>query len=73
MVNHRQFLLTSALLGSGLIATNSILKSKTNQSSALGIITSDKMCPQIPYGVASGDISAEGRAVIWSRIDSSNF
>ncbi|NEP83331.1 MAG: alkaline phosphatase, partial [Okeania sp. SIO3B3] len=37
--------------------------------SAPGIIISDKMRPQIPYGVASGDISGGGRAVIWSRSD----
>ncbi len=69
MLNRRQFLLTSALVGSGFITIKLILKSKTEQLSAPGIITSDKMRPQIPYGVASGDISAEGRAVIWSRSD----
>jgi len=64
MLNRRRFLLTSGLVGSGLIATYSILKSKTNPRSAPGIITSEKMRPQIPYGVASGDISAEGTAVM---------
>ena len=68
MLNRRRFLVTSGLVGSGLIATYSILKSKTNPRSAPGIITSEKMRPQIPYGVASGDISAEG-TVIWSRSD----
>ncbi|NER04844.1 MAG: alkaline phosphatase, partial [Okeania sp. SIO3C4] len=69
MFNRRKFILSSALIGGGLITTNLILKSKTEQLSAPGIIISDKMRPQIPYGVASGDISGGGRAVIWSRSD----
>lgn len=69
MVNRRQFILASAFVGSGLIASNSILKSETETLSAPGVIISDKMRPQIPYGVASGDISSAGRAVIWSRSD----
>ncbi|NES69600.1 MAG: hypothetical protein F6K24_32460 [Okeania sp. SIO2D1] len=69
MFNRRKFILSSALIGGGLITTNLIARSKIEQLSAPGIITSEKMRPQIPYGVASGDISGEGRAVIWSRSD----
>lgn len=35
---------------------------------APAIVTSEKMRPQMPFGIASGDV-AEGRAVIWSRSD----
>ncbi|MEM1171174.1 MAG: hypothetical protein AAGJ08_19360 [Cyanobacteria bacterium P01_H01_bin.35] len=73
MVNRRQFILTSALVGSGFITSNLILQSKTEQLSKPGIITLDKMRPQISYGVASEDISARRRVVIGSRIESINF
>lgn len=65
-LNRRQFLLNSAMTGSGIIATNFLAKSGFAQ--APGIITSDKERPSIPYGVASGDIDGN-RAVIWSRSD----
>ena len=35
---------------------------------APAIVTSDRMRPQMPFGIASGDVS-EGRAVVWSRSD----
>ena len=66
-LNRRQFLLSSALMGGGIIATNLISTSKVfGQGPA--IITSDKMRPNIPYGVASGDIT-KNNVVIWSRSD----
>ena len=66
-LNRRQFLLSSALMGGGIIATDLISTSKVfGQGPA--IITSDKMRPNIPYGVASGDIT-NNSVVIWSRSD----
>ncbi|MFH7025479.1 MAG: alkaline phosphatase D family protein [Heteroscytonema crispum UTEX LB 1556] len=67
-LNRRQFLLTSALTGGEIIATNFFAKSGFAQPPA--IITSDKMRPAIPYGVASGDINGNS-AVIWSKSDRS--
>ena len=67
-VNRRQFLLGSALTGGGLIATEIASKSLLAKAVTPGIVTSDKMRPTIPYGVASGDITNTG-AVIWSRSD----
>ncbi|MCA1991925.1 MAG: alkaline phosphatase D family protein [Coleofasciculus sp. S288] len=67
-VTRRRFILGSAATGGSIIAADLLSKSGLAQGSALGIITSDRMRPQIPYGVASGDISG-GRAVIWSRTD----
>lgn len=65
-VTRRKFLLSSVLTGSGIIAAD--LLSKSGLAQAPGIITSEKMRPQIPYGVASGDINGNS-AVIWSRCD----
>jgi alkaline phosphatase D len=65
-LSRRKFLLGSALTGGGIIASN--LVSKSGFAQAPGIVTSDKMRPQIPYGVASGDITGNS-AVIWSRTD----
>ncbi|MHC5832160.1 MAG: PhoD-like phosphatase N-terminal domain-containing protein, partial [Nostoc sp.] len=62
-----QFLLRSTLAAGGIIATNLVSKSQVF-AQAPAIITSDKMRPGIPYGVASGDICNDS-IVIWSRSD----
>ncbi|MEA5571098.1 alkaline phosphatase D family protein [Calothrix sp. UHCC 0171] len=63
-LSRRQFLLTSATVGGAIITNN--LFSKSTFAQAPGIVTSEKIRPQIPYGVASGDINGDS-AVIWSR------
>ncbi|MFP4119642.1 MAG: hypothetical protein ACLFWI_01275 [Coleofasciculus sp.] len=68
LINRRRFLVTSALTSSGLITANLLSKSGLAQSTAPGIVTSDKMRPQTPYGVASGDVTSN-QAVIWSKSD----
>ncbi|MFB2920832.1 alkaline phosphatase D family protein [Aerosakkonema funiforme] len=65
-LTRRQFLLNTALTAGGIVAANTLSKSGLAQAS--GIVTSEKMRPQIPYGVASGDISGNS-AVIWSKCD----
>ncbi len=65
--NRRQFLLSSALTGGGIIATNLVSKSRVF-AQAPAIITSERMRPGIPYGVACGDISDDS-VIIWSRSD----
>jgi len=67
-VNRRRFLLGSAITTGGILATDFLSKTGLAQVAAPAIVTSDKMRPQIPYGVASGDITAKS-AVIWSRCD----
>ncbi|MBR8840383.1 MAG: alkaline phosphatase D family protein [Stigonema ocellatum SAG 48.90 = DSM 106950] len=64
-LNRRQFLIRATLTSGGIIATNLFSKSLAK---APAIITSDKIRPSIPYGVASGDINGKN-AVIWSRSD----
>ena len=70
-LSRRHFLLGSAIAGSGIVVANLRSKSGLAQSSAPAIITSDRMRPSIPYGVASGDITGNS-AVIWSRCDRSS-
>lgn len=67
-ISRRRFLINSAIATGSIITTNLLPKRGLAQNSTPGIITSDKMRPQIPYGVASGDITGD-RAVIWSRCD----
>ena len=65
-ISRRSFLLGSAFTGGAVAA----FLSKPQQviAHAPAIITSDKLRPTIPYGVASGDIT-DSRAIIWSRCD----
>jgi alkaline phosphatase D len=66
-LNRRSFLLRSSATIGGIIATDYISKSKVF-AQAPTIITSEKIRPTIPYGVASGDIT-DNKAIIWSRSD----
>ncbi|MBD2297006.1 alkaline phosphatase D family protein [Anabaena sphaerica FACHB-251] len=66
-LNRRRFLLNSAMTAGGIITTNVVSKSRVF-AQAPGIITSDKMRPAIPYGIASGDIT-NNNVVIWSKSD----
>lgn len=66
-INRRSFLLGSAFT-SGAVAASLLSPSRQVKAQAPGIVTSDKMRPTIPYGVASGDITGN-RAVVWSRCD----
>lgn len=66
-ISRRSFLLGSAFTG-GAVAANLLSQSQSVKAHAPAIITSDKLRPTIPYGVASGDITGN-RAVVWSRCD----
>jgi alkaline phosphatase D len=65
--DRRQFLIQAALTCGSVLASNLPSRRVLAQSSP-ALITSDKMRPAIPYGVASGDVT-KGNAVIWSRSD----
>ncbi|MBD1942665.1 hypothetical protein H6F50_09900 [Coleofasciculus sp. FACHB-712] len=65
-LNRRRFLLGCTLTGGGIVAADLLSKSGQAQVAAPAIVTSDKMRPQIPFGVASGDITGNS-AVVWSR------
>lgn len=67
-ITRRRFLLRSVITGGSLIVADAFSKSGLAQVKAPGIITSDKMRPTIPYGVASGDMTTAS-AMIWSRCD----
>jgi alkaline phosphatase D len=66
-LSRRQFLLSSVVTGGAIVSTSKNLIAKAQ---APNIITSEKMRPQIPYGVASGDINGNS-GVIWSKTDRS--
>lgn len=65
-LKRRRFLLGCTLTGGGIVAADLLSKSGQAQVAAPAIVTSDKMRPQIPFGVASGDITGNS-AVVWSR------
>ncbi len=65
-LSRRRFLLSSTIAATGIVAKRFLQNKSFAQ--APGIITSDKIRPKIPYGVASGDINSNS-AVIWSRSD----
>jgi alkaline phosphatase D len=71
LFSRRRFLQTTLLATGSAIATTLPGRAETQAPKipkAPSLITAEKMRPQIPYGVASGDIDAQG-AVIWSRAD----
>ncbi|MBD0345355.1 MAG: alkaline phosphatase D family protein [Coleofasciculus sp. Co-bin14] len=65
-VTRRRFLMRSVLTGGGIIAADLFSKSVLAQAPAF--IRSDNTRPNIPYGVASGDITTNS-AIVWSRTD----
>lgn len=67
-VSRRRFLLSSAITSTSIITADFFSKSGLAEVGVPQIAISDQMRPQIPYGVASGDITV-GNAIIWSRTD----
>ncbi len=65
-VTRRRFLIRSALTGGSIIAADVFSKSGLAQAPAF--IRSENTRPNIPYGVASGDITSNS-AIVWSRTD----
>lgn len=64
----RRFLCNATTGAGALIAGAALPRLVRAQSSAPAIITADKLRPQIPCGVMSGDIHKD-KAIIWSRTD----
>ena len=67
-ITRRRFLLRSVLTGGSIIAADLFPKSGLAQVRSPALIQSDKTRPNIPYGVASGDITGNS-AIVWSRTD----
>src|SRR5215471_8285596 len=63
----RRALLRAALVSSGLALTGR-LSLALAQSQVPAVVTRDGARPQLPYGVMSGDVTAD-RAIVWSRAD----
>ena len=64
-MDRRRFLVQSAAALGGL--TSGLARSSA-WAQAPAVVTPDRLRPQIPYGVQSGDVTGE-RAIIWSRSD----
>lgn len=67
LTDRRKFLAQAALT-CGTVVASDLLAKRVLAQSGPAFITSDRMRPSIPYGVASGDIT-QGNALIWSRSD----
>lgn len=66
-LQRRQFLCNASASAAAIIAATGLPKIVRAQT-APALITSDKLRPQLPCGVMSGDITRD-RAIIWSRTD----
>jgi alkaline phosphatase D len=66
-LNRRSSLLRIAAASMGIVLTGR-LGDVLAQGQAPAVVTRDALRPQVPYGVMSGDVSADG-AIVWSRTD----
>ncbi|MFL9924454.1 alkaline phosphatase D family protein [Herbaspirillum lusitanum] len=66
----RRLFLRDAVLGSGaLLASAQTMRAHAqNSPAAPAVITSERLRPQLPGGIMSGDVTRD-RAIIWSRSD----
>ena len=67
-ITRRALLRRSALAGGGLAAGSLVPVRAFAQAAAPAVITSERMRPNLPYGVQSGDLLGD-RAVLWARAD----
>ena len=67
-LRRRTLLSAFAVTGASALIQAGGLRGILAQGQAPAAVTSEKMRPAIPYGVASGDITSEA-AVLWSRSD----
>ena len=64
----RRTLLKGLVSGTGLALTGAGLADALAQGVAPAVVTSDKLRPQLPGGVMSGDVTATS-GIVWSRTD----
>jgi len=68
----RRTFLRKVSAGAGVLLSgaplHSVIAQTTGQGTAPALVTADKLRPQMPSGVMSGDISRD-KAIIWSRAD----
>ncbi|HET6520825.1 MAG TPA: alkaline phosphatase D family protein, partial [Geminicoccaceae bacterium] len=67
-VTRRTFLRRTAAAGGGLLTAGGLPPRAFAQGAAPAVIASERMRPQVPYGVQSGDLLGD-RAVLWSKVD----
>jgi alkaline phosphatase D len=64
----RRTLLKGLVSGTGLALTGAGLADALAQGVAPAVVTADKLRPQLPGGVMSGDVTATS-GIVWSRTD----
>jgi alkaline phosphatase D len=64
----RRSLIKGLLSGAGIALTGSRIGDVLAQGVAPAVVTSDKLRPQVPGGVMSGDVTATS-GIVWSRAD----
>ena len=69
-LSRRALLRRSALASGGLVAAGSVVGRALARPHAPAVITSERMRPQLPYGVQAGDLSGN-QAIVWARADRS--
>jgi alkaline phosphatase D len=67
-LSRRHFLARGSLLAGAALTGAGVARRSLAQATAPAIVTSDRMRPQMPSGVQSGDVTAE-RGIVWSRTD----
>jgi alkaline phosphatase D len=67
-MNRRSFLNRALATGGTIIAGSTLPGLALSRHVAAAVVGADKQRPQLPYGVASGDVSGDG-AIVWSRSD----
>jgi phosphodiesterase/alkaline phosphatase D-like protein len=65
-ISRRAFLSSVTLAGASVLAGGVSQRGPWEQGTPPALVTSDKVRPSIPYGVASGDVTSDA-AIIWSR------
>ena len=66
-MNRRRFLIHSASAVAGVYSLHRG-RAASAQGTAPAVVTPDRLRPQMPYGVQSGDVTGD-RAIVWSRSD----
>ena len=69
-LSRRALLRRSALASGGLVAAGSVVGRALARPHAPAVTTSERMRPQLPYGVQAGDLSGN-QAIVWARADRS--
>jgi alkaline phosphatase D len=71
LVNRREFLRATGAIGASGLLRHPAPRTSANgvAQTGPGFIAAAGSRPAVPFGVAAGDVSSDGRAIVWSRTD----